>query len=194
MAVVGLTGSLCSGKSTVLKLLKNKGAVVFDVDKRIHQYYQNKKGIVYKKIAVIFPQVLHAGLISRKKLADIAFSDRSKLKVLEEIVHPVIIGELIEWVNEAKNKKRVYAAEVPLLFERSLTGYFNKVILVAARRKILIDRIVKKYNFSKKTALGRLSLYGSIREKIKEADFIVDNNLDLENLKEEVDLLWKRIR
>ena len=85
MAVFGLTGNLARGKSTDHKLLKNKGALVYDADKKIHQYYRQKNGAVYKKIVAEFPQVLKRGMISRKKLGAIVFSDRDKLKILEKI-------------------------------------------------------------------------------------------------------------
>ena len=90
MLVLGLTGNLATGKSTVLKLLGKKGIKVFDVDERIHSYYRNKKSPVYKKVAAFFPECLGVGVISRKKLGSIVFYNKSKLKKLEKIVHPGI--------------------------------------------------------------------------------------------------------
>lgn len=193
MPTIGLTGNLASGKSAVLKLFKSKGAIAFDADKKIHCYYRDKKSIVYKKISAAFPQSLRAGVISRKKLSDIVFSNKIQLKKLERIVHPVIIKELLGWL-KGKSKSKVYIAEVPLLFEKNLARYFQVVILVTAKRQILVQRIMKKYGFSKKEALSRLSLYKPIGEKIKGSDFVVDNNLDFKRLKKEVDLLWKKIK
>ena len=183
---------MASGKSTVLKLLKNKGAVVFDVDKRIHRYYRDKNSPVYKKITIAFPQCLKAGVISRKELAACVFSGKSKLKKLEKIVHPVVTKDLLKWL-KTESKKRVRIAEVPLLFEKKLAGHFDKVILVTVTRSILIQRIIKKYGFSKGETLNRLSLYMPIREKIKRSDVVIDNSMDYKRLKKEVDLLWKKI-
>ena len=194
MGVFAITGELAGGKSTVLKFLKKKGAYCFDADKRIHQYYRQKQSLVYKRIASSFPEAVSSGSISRRKLASIVFSDRGKLKKLEKIVHPVVTKDLLKWVNKAKVKKGIYIAEVSLLFEKKLMPYFEGVILVMTRRQILIRRIIERYNFSKKQALSRLSLYMPIREKIKRADFIVNNNSDFEKLEKEVDLLWKKIR
>jgi dephospho-CoA kinase len=194
MAVFAITGDLGSGKSTVLKFLKNKGAVVFDADKEIHKYYQDKKSIVYKKIISLFPSVVENGLISRKELAKIVFSDRKRLATLERIVHPVIIKDLKEWIKKARKKKRVYIAEIPLLFEKNLQRYFDGVILIYVKRKILIPRIRKKYSLSKNEIMKRLSLYISVRKKIKKADFIVDNNSSFQSLKKEVDDLWIRLK
>jgi len=194
MAVFGLTGNLASGKSIVLKLLKNNGALVFDADKKIHQYYRQKNGAVYKKIVAQFPQVLERGIVSRKKLGIIVFSDHTKLKKLERIVHPAVIKDMVSWVKSARNKKRICVAEVPLLFEKKLKSYFDGVILVLVKRNILIERIVKKYKFSKTEAENRLSLYVDIRKKIRGSNFIVNNSKDFKTLNKEVDLLWKKLK
>ena len=193
MAIIGLTGNLASGKSTVLKLFKNKGAIVFDTDKKIHCYYRDKKTLVYKKIAAAFPQCIKEGVISRKELAGIVFSNKIKLKKLERIIHPVITGDLLSWL-KGKDKSKAYIAEVPLLFEKNLSRYFQVIILVTVKRRILTQRIIEKYGFSKKEVLNRLSLYKPIGEKIKGSDFVIDNSLDFRQLKKEVDLLWKKIK
>ena len=193
MPVIGLTGNLASGKSTVLKLFKSKGAIVFDADKKIHHYYRDKKTPVYKKIAAAFPRCLKAGVISREKLAGIVFSNKLKLKKLERIVHPAVTRDLLGWL-KGKSRSGVYIAEIPLLFEKELTRHFQIIILVTVKRRILIQRIIKKYGFSKKETLNRLALYKPIREKIKGSDFIIDNSLDFRRLKKEVDLLWKKIK
>ena len=195
MSVLGLTGNLATGKSTVLKLLKDKGVKVFDVDEKIHSYYWNKKSLVYKKVAAVFPECLKGSVISRKKLGSIIFSNRVKLKKLEKIVHPVVTKDLLKWVKQNKSDKRkIYIAEVPLLFEKKLTRHFNRIILIVVKKEVLIQRIIKKCGLSKNKVLNRLSLYRPIREKIKGSDFIVNNSLNLKRLKKEVDLLWKKIK
>lgn len=194
VSILGLTGNLASGKSTVLKLLRKKGALIFDADKRIHRYYKQKRGPVYKKIAVMFPQVIKGGQIQRKKLADIVFSDKSALKKLEAIIHPLIIKDMLRWEAKRKDKRRVYIAEVPLLFEKKLDHYFKAIILVITKRQILIPRIIKKYHLSKNQVLKRLSLYTPLKEKIKRADFVINNNSGFKKLEKEVDLLWKKLK
>ena len=192
MPILGLTGNLASGKSTVLKLLKSKGAVVFDVDEEIYRYYRDKNSLVYKKITAVFPQCLKHGVISRKELAAGVFSSKPELKKLEKIVHPVVTKDLLKWL-KAGNRKRVHIAEVPLLFEKKLARHFDKIILITVTRPILIQRIIKKYGFNKRETLDRLSLYKPIREKIKGSDFVIDNSMNFRRLKKEVDLLWKKI-
>ena len=195
MPVLGLTGNLATGKSTVLKLLKEKGAKIFDVDKKIHDYYKSKSSPVYKKVAVSFPECLRGGVISRKKLGSIVFSNKNKLNKLERLVHPVVIRDLLNWVKISKrDKKKIYIAEVPLLFEKRLTRHFSKIILIVVKREVLINRIIKKYGLSKNKVLERLSLYRPVREKIKGSNFVVNNSLNFKRLEKEVDLLWKKIK
>ncbi len=195
MPVLGLTGNLATGKSTVLKLLKRKGVKVFDVDEKIHSYYRNKRSPVYKRVAASFPECLRKSVISRKKLGSIVFSNKSKLKKLEKIIHPAVTKDLLKWVKKAQSdKKKIYIAEVPLLFEKKLSRHFKKIILIVVKKEVLIRRIIKKYGFSKRKIRDRLSLYMPIREKIKGSDFVVNNSLNFRRLKKEVDLLWKKIK
>jgi len=194
MILLGLTGNLASGKSEVLKTFKKKGAITFDADKIVHKYYAKKGGLVYGKIKASFPQVLRNKTICRKKLANIVFSDKRKLAILEEIIHPFVEKDLAKWANQAKSKKGIYVAEIPLLFEKKLEHYFDKTILVLTKRDKLISRIVNKHSFSKIQAKKRLSLYISTRAKIKTADFLIHNNLGLKELNKEVGLLWKKLK
>ncbi len=194
MAVIAITGSPASGKSTVLKAFKKKGAFVFDADKVIHGYYQDKNSAVYKKIKKVFPQVLREGRISRESLAAIIYSDKDKKSILEKIVHPVIIKDLLRWVKASRVKNRLFFAEVPLLFEKSLERNFDYTILVFANRKILLKRIIKKYTITQKEALERLQYKMADRQKNKKVNYIIENNLEFEFLQKEVELLWKKLK
>lgn len=194
MSVFAITGNLASGKSVVLNLLRKKGARTFHVDKKIHSYYRNRKGIVFRKIIALFPQAVTKGVIDRKKLAALIFSDKDKLQKLEAVVHPPAIAELLAWVRESRSRNKIAAAEVPLLFEKNLQGSFDGIIVVKVKKSILLKRINKKYSLSGSAAYRRLSLMVPQAEKIKQADFIVENNGSLKELKKEVDFLWRKIK
>ncbi|MCF7888469.1 MAG: dephospho-CoA kinase [Candidatus Omnitrophica bacterium] len=192
MSKFGLTGVIGSGKTTILKLFCELGAEIFDSDQKIHQFYQDINHPVYKKIKEIFPEVELDNKISRKNLAKVVFNDREKLKKLEQVVHPEIIRFLKQWL-EAKSKIKVCIAEVPLLFEKDLQGLFDKTILIKVKEDILAKRLKDKYNFSDEEIKKRLSLYLPGKEKEKRADFILTNNLSLEDLEKEVSVLWHKI-
>lgn len=194
MGVFAITGSLASGKSTVIKLLKRKGAIIFDVDARIHQYYKDRKSDVYKKVTFAFKEVVKNCLISRKKLAKIVFSNIGERHKLEEIVHPVIIRDLKMWINKVDAREGIFIAEVPLLFEKKLDSYFDGTIFIYVKRSNLIERIRKKLHVSKNEAIRRLSMLLPVKEKVKRADFVIDNNSDMRKLKKEVDLVWNKLR
>lgn len=198
MLVIGLTGNLSSGKTTVLKLLKTKGALVYNCDQRVHYYYRNQKGPVYKKVASLFPESLKRKRICRKRLAQTVFSDHKKLIRLERVVHPVIIKDLVNWIKNCrrkfKNKNKICVAEAPLLFEKKLQKYFDFVVLVKLKSQLQHRRINKLSGSQKVLARKRLSFYKPLREKIKGSDFVINNNANIKNLAKEVDLLWKNLK
>lgn len=175
------------------KLFERKGAVVFDADALVHKYYRDKKSTVYKKVVANFPQALEGARISRKKLGNVVFSNDLKLHKLEKIVHPVIIAELKKWASSWKKKNKIAVAEVPLLFEKRLASHFDGVILVYTSNELLKKRIIKKYGFSPSQSSRRLSLYLPIKEKIKRADFVINNNEGLAAFKRKANLLWKEL-
>ncbi|MEM7816562.1 MAG: dephospho-CoA kinase [Candidatus Aenigmatarchaeota archaeon] len=194
MPIFALTGNLGSGKTTIINLLKKEGVIVFDTDKKIHKYYNNRKNKIYKKIVHLFPEVVENGKILRKKLASIVFCDKKKLEKLENIVHPQIIRDLKKWINKNKDKKRICVAEVPLLFEKKLESYFEGIILVYAKKEILIKRIRKKFGISRKEAIRRLSLQIPFREKEKKADFLISNNYSLLELRKKIKELIEKLK
>ena len=124
------------------------------------------------------------------------FSDSKSLSKLERIIHPVVIKELLTWIKECRKQTRakVCVAEVPLLFEKRLARHFDLVILVKLNRAIQIKRLNKLHGFSKRVTLKRLSLYLPLKEKIKGADYIIDNSKNIKSLDKEVDLLWKSLK
>lgn len=174
-------------------LLRKKGASVFDVDRRIHEYYKDKKSGIYKKISVLFPQAIIKGRIDRKKLGKIVFSDKRNLRKLEKIVHPAAIRDLKSWAKKAKQADKISVAEVPLLFEKNLEGMFDGTILIYTKKGVLLRRIKNELKLSGYAAFRRLSAFKPVREKNKKADFIINNSFNMETLKREIDILWEKL-
>lgn len=194
MPVFGLTGDLGCGKSTVLRLLKKKGACIFDIDEKIHEYYEDKKGGIYRKISALFPQAIIKGAIDRCKLGKIVFSDRKSLLRLEAIVHPSAVKDLKSWVKKAKQSERFCVAEVPLLFEKNLESIFDAVILVYVKKDVLLKRIKNNLKLSTARAFARLSNFKPVKDKMENADFIINNSFDMETLKNKIDILWEKLK
>jgi len=192
MAIFALTGDFCCGKTTILNLLKKKGAFTFNIDKLVHKYYSDRNSIIYKKIKKNFPSVIVKNNISRKILKDLVFNDRRELIKLEKIVHPVVIEDLKKWIKKNRDKK-ISIAEVPLLFEKRLEKYFDGVIVVNVKRNILINRIKKRFKLNTKEINKRLKLYIPLKEKIKKSDFVIYNNGGIKELYKEINILWKSL-
>jgi len=183
MPVIAITGGMASGKSAVTGMLKAKGAVIFDADKVVHEYYRDETSAVYKKLRKIFPQVFGEGGLSRAKLRKVVFSDNRKLRILERIVHPFVVKDLARWVEKNNKLKGIFAAEVPLLFEKKLNKYFDRAIVVCARESITERRLKNKFDAATCKILRRQKLQMCLREKMEKADFIIQNNSSLARLK-----------
>ncbi len=195
MSVVAITGNICSGKTTVLHLLRAKGAKVINIDRAVHRHYRERNSEIYRRIKYNFPEVFDRhGRIIRRRLAQIVFGSKSKLRVLEKIVHPVVIEELREWVEKHKKKKGIFVAEVPLLFEKKLDRLFDAVVLVYASRRVLVRRIEKRFGLSRAEVQQRLKLFISDKKKKERVDFVLDNSGTLTELKREVVDLWERLK
>lgn len=180
---IAITGTIGSGKSMVSEYLRNKGYEVFSCDDYNRQLLEKgEEG--YNLIKVHFPQCFKDDLLNKKELAKIVFNDIQKRKELENILHPLILNKMIE---EA-NKKDVFFAEVPLLFETNFDRYFDTNWLVVADEKTIVDRLLKR-GHELDDALNRIKSQMSIDEKKNRANEIIYNNKDLKDLYLELDKL-----
>ncbi len=169
MKIIGLTGGIASGKSTVLDLIKkNYNVNVFDCDKESHMLLENID--IKRKIEKEFGNyVFDNEKISRKKLGEIVFSNKNKLKKLNDIIHPVIKEKI-------KNLNKTTIVDIPLLFECGFSDLFNEIVLVYVNYDNQIKRLIKRNNISKKEAENKISLQIDLEEKRKYANYIIDNN------------------
>ena len=121
MKIIGLTGGIASGKNFVADIFAKNGAAIFDADFEVHQIYDNDKNFI-SKIKKLFPQSVVDEKIDRKILGKIVFSDAKKLKIIEEIVHPIIRKKYDQFLLKSRQEKRkIVVLNIPLLLERQ--GY-----------------------------------------------------------------------
>ena len=195
MPVLAVTGNLCSGKSTVVRFLREKGIKTLSADELVHACYRNKKGEVYRRVKDSFPDVFDKrGNISKRKLARTVFASRNLLKKLESIVHPEIIKKLEEWVNSKRRSKGLYLAEVPFLFEKKLDKLFDVVIFVDARKSETIERAVHKLGISKKEAEARVANFMPVIVKKKKSHFTIHNDSNIYELRKKVGAVWEKLK
>lgn len=178
---IAITGSIGSGKSTVSSYLRAKGYDVFDCDE-YNAYLLEKNHIGYKRVKEAFPDCFNKGQLDKKALADTIFNNKKEKDKLEAILHPLIIKEMLR-----KSKKTdLFFAEVPLLFEKDLEGYFDHNLLVVADDEKVLKRLIKR-GLSEADAKRRLKAQMSVSKKIKRAEEIIYNNSTLSNLYNKID-------
>ena len=183
MIVIGITGSIASGKSTVAELIAEKKYPLFNADKVVLNLYKNNKFITLlsKKFR----------LSSKKKIKNqirlIIKKNKKNLKILERIIHPLVRKEMNNFL---KIKKKILILEIPLLIENKLSRYFDKVIFVDAKKKIRLKRYLKRNN-DKKTfeVLNKRQISPVVKKKA--CDLTINNNYSLTILKKNVKKIVK---
>ncbi len=194
MPIVAITGNLCSGKTTVLNMLRQKGVKIFDADTVVHSLYTDKDSRVYRDIARTFPEALTPQEnISRRKLQETVCTDSDALSVLERIVHPAVIREMKKWIHASRKENVAAAAEVPLLFEKKLQKVFDAVIIVKSRDSIVLNRICKRFQIPRGEALKKLNFARRRRQKKYPGQFVIVNNAGKRELTIRVNRIWRLI-
>lgn len=190
MLKIALTGNLASGKSTVARLFKEAGFYVFDADKIIRQFYE-ERGEVYKKVVEAFGRYIldEAGSVDRKKLADLVFEDKEKLKLLEDITHKTLYKKLEE---EFKRLPPcgVAVIEASLLIEKGTYKNYHATLLVYATYEVCKSRAIKA-GYSPEDFERRWKYQMPPEEKLRYANFIIDNRGSSKDLEKRVFELQK---
>ncbi|HLG23325.1 MAG TPA: dephospho-CoA kinase [Candidatus Nanoarchaeia archaeon] len=183
--IVGITGSIGSGKTTVANLFKKHGFKVINADEMYHKLSKPDKSIYNKIIKEFGKGILNKDkTINRETLKKIVFSDPKKLKKLNSITHPLILKEIKKEINNSKSKNIVL--DVPLLIEAGMQELVDKVIVIKCDEKTQIKRLLKKGKHTKKEILNILKSQMPIKEKMEHADFVIDNKRNLNHLKTQI--------
>lgn len=194
MLKVGLTGSIGTGKSTVEEIFRKLGAYTIDADKIVHNLLEKPE--IIEKIRQAFGDgVIKDGKVDRKKLAQIVFSEYEKKKVLESILHPEVFKEIQRFFKEIEKKDpcAVVIADVPLMIETGSYKNYDVVVVVYAPKELQLKRLIQK-GMSKEEAFSRINAQMDIEEKKKYADIIIENTGTIEELKEKVKNVYKRLK
>ncbi len=195
MKVIGLTGGICSGKSTVSQFLAELGAVIIDADKVGHETF--KPGTAaWREVVAAFGKGILApnGEVDRKKLSEIVFENYEALSRLNKIMHPRIFEMVKKQIEDNRRKgAAVVVLEATLLMEAGWKPLVDEVWLTVASEATALKRFKERSELSEKEGLARIRSQPLPEERIKHADVVIDTDCTLEELKARVRELWQRL-
>ncbi|MDU6112801.1 MAG: dephospho-CoA kinase [Paeniclostridium sordellii] len=183
MLVIGLTGNIGCGKSSLSKILKDNSLDIIDADIISREIMSNNK--LLEEVFQVFGEDVKDkdGTLNRKKLASIVFSDDKKLIALNDITHPAIKNEIKRRIKDIENKGRnIVIVDAALLIEGKFLDLIDKLIVITCDEKEQLNRVMDRDNSNIDEALNRISSQMSQDEKVKFGDYIIDNSGSLEEL------------
>ena len=189
---IGITGSIGMGKSTVSSIFRNNNIKVWDADFEVHNLYKKgKEG--YNSIISIYPELKDKVEINRKKVSNLLREKKIDLKLIEEIIHPLLIRSREEFIK--KNKKdKLLIFDIPLLYETKAYIWLDYVINVFCSKKSQIERLKKRENFDVKKINYLISKQISVNQKNKKADYVINTDQDLKQVERQVINFIKTMR
>ena len=193
MFIIGLTGSLGTGKSTVAAMFAKRGMRIIDADAITRALLAPGNKCV-KKVAKVFPGgILNISTINRSELAKIVFKHPRELKKLTDILYPEALKEVKSKLSQYKNECMV-VLDVPLLFESGWDKITDTTIVVKAKRAQQIERAQKRLGINRSDVMRRLKNQMPLKQKCDMADIIVDNSGDIIHTRSQVDAIINRLR
>ena len=184
MIVVGITGSIGCGKTTLAKICNNLGYCVFDADKQVKSIYLQKEFL--KNLRINFPDVFIGKKLDKILLRNIVFGDRGKLSVLEGLIHPILKRRLKKYIRNNVKKTDILIIDAALLYETNWNQYCDFIILADVEYEIQKKRVMKRDNISSEEFEKINSKQMSAEIKKKLADIIINTNNKVNVLKKDM--------
>ncbi|MBI3185800.1 MAG: dephospho-CoA kinase [Myxococcales bacterium] len=192
--LIGLTGGIASGKSTVSAMLRSLGAEVIDADQLARDVVEPGKPAL-EEIARRFPGTVdESGRLDRKKLGERVFADERERAALNAIVHPRIHEAVAERIRQLSARGvGLVIYDAPLLIENRIHEWMDGVILVVAEREQQLERVMRRDGLSREQAEARLSSQLPLDEKRRVATWVVDNSRSLDHTRAQVEQIWRQL-
>lgn len=187
--IIGLTGSIASGKSTVANMLKEYGFPIVDADLVARQVVERGSETLQKIADVFGPEVITPeGAMDRAKVGSIIFHDESKRKVLNDIIHPAIRAEMLRQRDEhVANGAKTVIMDIPLLFESKLQHYVEKILVVSVNEETQLKRLIERNQLNEEDAKARISSQLPLSIKEQGADAVINNNGSIEETRQQLE-------
>ncbi|UTO28405.1 dephospho-CoA kinase [Bartonella harrusi] len=185
MKIIGLTGSIAMGKSTVAHFFRQAGVSVFSADDAVHQLYESEPTL--SLMASAFPSVIENGKVNSSKLSEILINDHKKLQTLEKIIHPLVQKKEKEFTDTARQRgERLVVLDIPLLFETNGEKRVDSVVVVSAPPAIQKQRAMIRQNMNEKKFAFINARQMPDEKKRERAHFVIDTGKELENTRQQV--------
>ena len=189
MKLIGLTGAIGSGKSSVSALFARKGAVIIDGDGIAKQLQQKGSATLQKMVDEFGDILLESGELDRAKVAQLVFGNAEMLKRLNSIMHPAIGEEILRQIEENMATENVVVLDMPLLVENPREG-MSGLVVVDVDPEVAISRLVQFRNMNEDDARRRMASQASREDRLKVADRVIDNSGSPEALSPQVEDVW----
>lgn len=191
--IIGLTGSIASGKSTVAKMLEKYRFPIVDADQVARLVVEPGEPALTEIVAAFGEEILlEDGSLNRKKLGDLIFHDPSKRAILNGIIHPAIRKEMLrqrdEWLN---NGAEVVIMDIPLLFESKLQHFVEKILVVSLSEEKQLERLMERNQLNEEEARARISSQLPLTVKEEGADAVIYNESTLEKTEQQLNYILK---
>ena len=184
MKIIGLTGGIGSGKSSVLKIFKKIGISTYNADESAKELISSNKKIIFSIKQLLGEDIYNENELNSKLVSKIVFNDKEKLKSLNSIIHPEVAKDFDNFCFKHRNECYV-VKEAAIIFETKTENLFNKIIYVKAPKEIRIDRVMQRDNLSRDDVLNRIKNQINETSIIDKCDFIIDN-INYSELEEKV--------
>lgn len=190
--LIGLTGGVATGKSTVGKMLEALGACCLDTDLMAHEAIRRGRPAYDRVVEIFGADVLgEDGEVDRKKLGGVVFADAGRRRELERITHPEVARLLQEALQRVETQ--VVVVMVPLLYEAGMEGFFRQVWVVTCSEEKELERLMRRDGLSEEEARQRIAAQMPLAEKAARADVVIRNDGDLQETRRQVEAAWRRI-
>ena len=190
--VIGLTGNYGMGKSFVLSVFRELGAVVLDSDEIVHLLLQDSRVILSIGKILGEQAVKNDGSLDKLKIAEIIFNNSKLRDKIEKLLHPLVFDKVEGFLRKNEGKKQVVVVEVPLLFEGRYQGRFNRTVTVFTTQKTALERLGKG-GISRSNGMKRLKAQLPILIKKKKADYLINNNGTKQRTRKQVEDVYNSL-
>lgn len=187
--ILGVTGGIATGKSTVVDVFLKAGVPIVDGDLIAREIVEPGQPALKALVAAFGEEILTEDRLNRKKLGEIVFNDPAKRQLLDRLLDGYLRGAITDQIKEAAKTAPLVVADIPLLYEADYQQYMDQVAVVYIPKELQLTRLMQRDHLTKEAALQRMKSQLSIEEKRQKADFLFDNQGTREETRQQV-LRW----